>query len=205
MKADKEKEIATTTTLIEDKTTRRGQTRVQIVNVDTDLKDTSVGFAEDKDFLLNMDKNCAQKQKDYDVVKISRGNEITALADTIKILNDDDALDLFKKTIPSPSFLQLEATSKRKEALGVLHKAGLDFLALAVRGKKFSFKKVLTMIDAMTKNLKAEQVQDDKKQTYCTSKIVKAEDEGKDLATDISALDKAIAKTIDSSKKLGTE
>ena len=32
-----------------------------------------------------------------------RAEELVALADTIKILNDDDALDLFKKTLPSAS------------------------------------------------------------------------------------------------------
>ena len=30
-----------------------------------------------------------------------RAMELAALADTIKVLNDDDALDFFKKTLPS--------------------------------------------------------------------------------------------------------
>ena len=44
-----------------------------------------------------------------------RAEELVALADTIKILNDDDALDLFKKTLPSPagsSFMQVQVTEK---------------------------------------------------------------------------------------------
>ena len=39
-----------------------------------------------------------------------RGLELVAIADTIKILNDDDALELFKKTLPTPSLLQLQVT-----------------------------------------------------------------------------------------------
>ena len=51
-----------------------------------------------------------------------RAQEAVALAETIKILNDDDALDLFKKTLPSPSFLQLRTeTDMRDEALSRKH------------------------------------------------------------------------------------
>ena len=50
--------------------------------------------------------------------------ELIASADTIKVLNDDDALELFKKTLPSAasSFLQiqLQASMSRQTALRML-------------------------------------------------------------------------------------
>ena len=53
-------------------------------------------------FLADLDKNCAGKQKLYDENVKMRGQELAALADTIKILNDYDALELFKKTHADP-------------------------------------------------------------------------------------------------------
>merc|ERR1719158_729137 len=106
-----------------------------------------------------------------------RGEELLALADTIKILNDDDALELFKKTLPSPaaSFVQLQVTAKdqQRKALAAIRAARrsghpeLSFIALALEGKKVDFGKVLGMIDEMVKTLGAEQQDDDDKKEYC--------------------------------------
>jgi len=97
-----------------------------------------------------------------------RQQELLALADTIKILNDDDALELFKKTLPSASFVEIKVTSQswRARALAALHKASrgpnnahlharpeLDLIALAISGKKVGFDKVIKMIDEMVLNL----------------------------------------------------
>merc|ERR1719171_766729 len=84
-----------------------------------DLTDTQEGLAEDQKFFADLEKNCAAKAKEWDARCKTRQEELLALADTIKILNDDDALDLFKKAVPSASFLQLMVTEKeaRQEAI----------------------------------------------------------------------------------------
>ena len=42
----------------------------------------------------------------------TRADELTALAESVKVLNDDDALKLFKKTLPSAaSFIQVGETA----------------------------------------------------------------------------------------------
>merc|ERR1719321_1889357 len=71
-----------------------------------DVEDTVEALAEDKKFLADLEKNCAAKTKDWEYRSKMRSEEIIAIAETIKILNDDDALELFKKTLPSPSLLQ---------------------------------------------------------------------------------------------------
>merc|ERR1719379_2853245 len=127
--------------------------------------------------------------------------EQVALADTIKILNDDDALELFKKTLPSSasSFMQVQvtATEMKKRALAALksgHKADprLDLIELAMRGGKLGFGKIIKMIDNLVVDLKAEQGVDNDKKAYCEAEFDKAEDKAKELALDISDLDKAI-------------
>merc|ERR1719498_171881 len=128
--------------------------------------------------------------------------EQVAIADTIKILNDDDALELFKKTLPSAasSFMQVQVTSSamRKQAMAALksgHKADprLDLIELAMRGGKMGFGKIIKMIDDLVVDLKAEQGVDDDKKSYCLAEFDKAEDKKKELDLDISDLGKAIA------------
>merc|ERR1719160_510088 len=118
----KEKEVNALTKAIEAKTIRHGEVSVEIVNMKEDLDDTGKALLEDKKFLADLEKNCATKQEEYDVVKKTRADELVALADTIKILNDDDALELFKKTLPSPSLLQVKLGAKelKRQALQVL-------------------------------------------------------------------------------------
>merc|ERR1719210_2995258 len=113
--AAKSKEIQANSEAIESKLEREGQVRLEIVAIKEDLDDTTKSLAEDKVFLADLEKSCATKEAEWQERSKTRTEELLALADTIKILNDDDALDLFKKTLPSPSLLQtLENTKEVK-------------------------------------------------------------------------------------------
>merc|ERR1719324_1982991 len=105
--AAKTAEVAALTKSIEEKMVRLGDLQVEVVEMKEDLDDTGKGLLEDKKFLSGLGKNCEIKTKEHaENVKL-RAEELVALADTIKVLNDDDALELFKKTLPgSASFMQ---------------------------------------------------------------------------------------------------
>merc|ERR1719190_132691 len=103
--AAKEKEVNALTKAIEEKMVRLGDLQVAIVEMKEDLDDTSKALLEDKKFLADLDKNCALKTEEHEENMKMRSEELLALADTIKILNDDDALELFKKTLPAASSL----------------------------------------------------------------------------------------------------
>merc|ERR1719261_537330 len=106
--AAKTKEVNALTKAIESKMTRVGELGVEIVQMKNDLGDTAEALAEDKKFLADLEKNCAKKEAEWDTIVKTRNEELQALADTIKVLNDDDSLELFKKTLPSSaSFMQL--------------------------------------------------------------------------------------------------
>merc|ERR1719395_400063 len=113
--AAKEKEIASATKAIEEKTKRSGEVAVEIVNLKEDLDDTVESLAEDKKMLADLLKNCETKKKEWELICKMRQEELIAIADTIKILNDDDALELFKKSIPSASASLLQVKVTRKE------------------------------------------------------------------------------------------
>ena len=57
--------------------------------------------------------SCDTKTKDWELIKKTRGEELLALAETIKVLNDDDALDMFKKTLPSASMSLVQVQASR--------------------------------------------------------------------------------------------
>lgn len=201
--AAKEKEIAAATAAIEDKTKRIGDVSVELANLKEDLDDTSAGLASDSKLLADSVKACDAKTKAHELAAKTRGEELLAISDTIKMLNDDDALDLFKKTLPSPSasFLDVgeSSTELRQQALQVLRsnrrKGGdyrVNFLALAMQGKKVGFDKVLAMIDGMVELLGKEGTDDDKKKAYCEKEFDKSDDEIKALTSTIADLGSAI-------------
>merc|ERR1719359_2676269 len=110
--AAKTKEVNALTKAIEEKMTRSGELAVAIVEMKNDLGDTAEALIEDKKFLADLEKNCAKKSAEWEEIVKTRNEELLALADTIKILNDDDSLELFKKTLPSASasFVQVKVS-----------------------------------------------------------------------------------------------
>merc|ERR1719174_240926 len=203
--AAKKKEIEALTKAIEEKLVRVGELGIQIAQMKNDLGDTQEGLAEDTKFLADLKKNCALKTKEWEARCKSRSEELLALSETIKILNDDDALELFKKTLPSASFLQIQVSQGQlaakaiqmikatQEKNGLKKALGLHFIALALRGKKVGFEKVIKLMDEMVVTLKKEQVDDDNKKEYCTMELDLADDKKKELERSISDSEKAIA------------
>jgi len=201
------KEKAALTAAIEAKLTKSGELGVSIAEMKNDAGDTAEALAADQKFLAELEKGCATKTDEWEARSKTRGEELVALADTIKILNDDDALELFKKTLPSASasFLQVQVTagSQRQQALEALrrgirhtapaHRTGLDLIALALHGKKVGFDKVVGMIDDMLKALQKEQTDDDNKKEYCAEQLDTSDDEKKSLERDIGNLETSIA------------
>jgi chromosome segregation ATPase len=180
--AAKKAEVDALTAAIEKKLKQIGELGIEIVEMKEDLSDTEAALMADKEFLANLEKSCATKTAEWEERSKTRAEELVALADTIKVLNDDDALDLFKKTLPSASasFVQTRVSleTMRSKAVQDLRKAlltasrhrrpGLDFLVLALSGKRAltqgTFDKVVKMIDTMVAELKKEQQDDaDKK------------------------------------------
>merc|ERR1719446_326572 len=76
-------------------------TQLMAAKMKEDLTDTQEALAEDTKFLQGLEKSCKTKTAEWEERSKTRSEELMALADTIKILNDDDALELFKKTLPS--------------------------------------------------------------------------------------------------------
>eukprot|EP00812_Abedinium_dasypus_P015026 NODE_85_length_2183_cov_317.965226.p1 GENE.NODE_85_length_2183_cov_317.965226~~NODE_85_length_2183_cov_317.965226.p1 ORF type:complete len:534 (-),score=186.61 NODE_85_length_2183_cov_317.965226:95-1696(-) len=209
--AAKKKQVSVLSASIEEKMERVAKLGVDVANMKNDLAATQDARADDQQFLADMEKNCASKAAEWEERKKLRAEELLAIAETITVLNDDDALELFKKTLPSPSasFVQLRAnkrsllgqarrlisTTSRSGALGP--RPELNFLALAMQGKKVSFDKVIKMIDSMVATLATEQTDDDQKKVYCAKEFDDSDDKKKAVERKISGLETAIAEAED--------
>merc|ERR1719321_169704 len=198
------KRITAASDAIEDKLKRIGELGVKIAMMKNDLEDSQEGLAEDQGFLRDLDKNCEIKRKEWALYKKTQAEELAALADTIKVLNDDDTLELLKKTIPSASASLLQVrvseSTARQQALDLLraHRAEggvstrFDFLELALSGRKVSFDKIIKMIDELVAQLGKEQFDDDAKKEYCDVQLDQADDKKKALDHKISSLETLI-------------
>eukprot|EP00446_Apocalathium_sp_SHHI-4_P002224 CAMPEP_0177173100 /NCGR_PEP_ID=MMETSP0367-20130122/11482_1 /TAXON_ID=447022 ORGANISM="Scrippsiella hangoei-like, Strain SHHI-4" /NCGR_SAMPLE_ID=MMETSP0367 /ASSEMBLY_ACC=CAM_ASM_000362 /LENGTH=694 /DNA_ID=CAMNT_0018619403 /DNA_START=66 /DNA_END=2146 /DNA_ORIENTATION=+ len=208
--AAKKKEVAALSKAIEQKLERIGALGVKIAEMKSDLGDSVQSLDEDKKFLAELDSQCVSKSGVHEEEKKMRAQEIVALADTIKILNDDDALDLFKKTLPgaSMSFVQVASTfsAQRKEAMSMLAQVRghvqvsqgrhrIDIVMLALSGKKMGFEKVIQMIDELVVTLKKEQGDDESKKEYCAVQFDQSDDKKKALERSIGDLETLIAET----------
>jgi septal ring factor EnvC (AmiA/AmiB activator) len=207
MKA-KTAEVNSLTEAIEDKTKKIGDLGVAIVQIKDDIDDTSGALVEDKAFLKELEKGCDTKAAEWEARKKTRAAELLALADTIKILNDDDALELFKKTLPAPGVglvqMKVSQTNQRRQALAAVQAARrsdhqghakLDLIMLSLSGRKVSFAKVITMIDEMVAMLKEEQLDDEHKKEYCELQFDGSDDKKKSLEFTMEKTETAIEKT----------
>merc|ERR1712228_674672 len=82
-----------------------------------DLSSTQAALVEDQEFLKNLSGDCDSKKAEYDERLKTRAEELVAIRETINILSDDDALELFKKPLPSPSasLLQVQAGAAQRK------------------------------------------------------------------------------------------
>jgi len=221
--AAKTKEVKVTTATVETKTKQIGELGIDIVQMKEDLSDTAAALKDDQTFLAELEKGCSTKTADWEARSKTRAEELVALADTIKVLNDDDALELFKKTLPSASasLVQIQESSAalRSRALATLRQTvqsankqdrpGLELLTLALIGKHSAsgagFGEVIKMIDEMVEILKKEQLDDDDKKEYCSKQFDLSDDKKKGLERTIKQEENAIATSEEAISTLAEE
>jgi len=215
----KDEEIAAAGKAIESKTARVGELAVSIVQSKNDHEDTGEAVDEDTKMKANLAKACATKQKEYDDRQKLRAEEIQAVSETIEMLNGDDALELFKKTLPSAASSLLQVSSRSKSQVrraetelrtlisrNGKHKVNLKMMLLALKTKMGGgFDKVVAMVDNMVAVLAKEQADDDAKKDFCVAELNKAEGEEKALAGEVSDIDADIEEKSDQIATLASE
>merc|ERR1719388_174047 len=214
LSAAKSAEISSATSAIESKTKRSGEVAVEVVQTEDDLEDTQEEVKETQSFIGDLATQCAEKKADWSERQKMRAEEVSAISEAIKVLNDDDALDLFKKTLPSMvqtgmQFLQKSTKSSvAMRAKGLLvslaqtgaHTTQLSLMASALASKAVDFSKITEKIDGMIDVLGKEQADDDTQKAFCDEEFTKSaatkketEDKLASLAASIEEMSATVA------------
>jgi len=190
----KSKQITAANQAIQEMGIRLASSKVELVQTKADLGDTRERLQNDQDAFAKTKTACQKRDLDYGILKKEFATERVALADTIKILADDQAADTFKKTaVVSASFLQVGSSSRhrrRKDAIQMLQETSaqhpdqpaLQLLAkqaaaAAKHGSKKGFAKILGLIDKMIVLLGKEGNTDKIKKANCDSELAANADE----------------------------
>jgi hypothetical protein len=216
LKAAKDEEIALAASAIESKDKKTGDLAMSLASSSEALEDTEEELADNQKMLKTLVDTCDSKKLEFQERLKLRNDEIAAISEAVGILNDDDALDVFKKAVPAAmveteaqsGFLQTKNENKLKQAVEIVRAASkknsdmhLSMLLQQMSSKLRSagkhgdaqapdFGAVSKMIDDMVSVLSKEGAEDMKKKDWCVTELHKAEG---DLSTKQEAMDGVVA------------
>jgi len=176
LKKAKTSEIAASKDMIEVNKVELAKAKEINAHGKEDLADTRAQLSADNEFLSNLNLKCDNAEKEYNDRTKVRNEELVAVADTIAILNDDDAKDQFNKA-GLGVFLQVSSVSRNTDlAAKVLSKAGKELhkpalITMSMAMKLHGFEEVIAKMDAMKAALKAEQAEEVKQKDYCVAEF----------------------------------
>jgi hypothetical protein len=107
---------------IEDRMVRLGDGGVKLPETNEGCEDTRESLAEDEQLWADLDENRSTKQGEWDTRCKFRTEEILAILDTIKILIEDEALEVFMKTLPGVASRCRSRPPPRRGSRGLLQR-----------------------------------------------------------------------------------
>jgi hypothetical protein len=216
LKKAKQAEIAAGKAKLKEKTFGLADSDDFLATAKEDLAMTREALASDVAFIQDLRLRCQQSDKDWELRSKTRAEEIAAIADVIAMLSDDDAFDLFGKTVDKPSvFVQVRSAKRAEKAtrarvVGALNalaqKSGsTQVLALAASAQLDAFEKVKKMIDEMVAVLKKDQADEVKHRDFCVEEFDENEKQTLVKDNEIKDLKGLIAKSENTMKTLTEE
>lgn len=207
----KKVEISTLLEQFERKMKRIGELKVEVVNMKKSMEGAGQSLADDKKMLKELQSTCEAKAAAWEERQATRQKELSALQETVKILDSDESLDLFRGKASSLLQLSKGDQDKKDKALELVLKARseahpeLNFLALALSGRKIDFSKIVKKIDGMVELLKTEGKDDASKKDYCGKEFHEAELKTKSVASTITSLTATVEQSKGAIAQLATE
>lgn len=183
MVKDKEAEIDSLEDFISRKTSKMAELMVKLSETKAAIADIlSGGYLREKELYDQMKRACDKTTNGYETRKKLRAEEAFAINQALELLNSDEALDLFKQTLPkATSLLQLQVSQKAllSEARRLIkkhkHDYRADYISLLMQGKKVDMTKVTTMIDQLVGLLTKEASEDEDKKDSCEKEMGEAQ------------------------------
>jgi len=175
LKTSKTEEISINEKAVISKEKRIGEIKLSLSEGKHALEDSQEENENAKKFLANMKEDCANKEKERDMRAKMRTEEIAAIGDAIKILNDDSALETFSKAksaalVQRPvktydAFIQMHEKVKRVTGSHAMSSQSGESSSQPEDAQ--AEKIVSTMINGMVAVLHDEDVSDEHKKAWC--------------------------------------
>lgn len=185
LKAAKEEEIAAGRSLVAELDGEIADLKGKHAEAFKELEDTQAQLELDRIFLANLKKKCSESDSVFEVRVKDRLTEISAVDDTIAILNSDTAFNNFDKTV-NVAFLQYGMQSAHGETQqqqerqhrassflqGEAGRLGAPELALlATRAHLDTFARVKADIDKMVAELQKQQQDEIAHRDWCINEL----------------------------------
>jgi chromosome segregation ATPase len=155
-------------------------------------------------FLANLRKGCEDKKKEFEANEKLRMEEINGIQDTIKILNDDDSLEVFKKTLPSPgsssSFVQTRRAEQKTVRQRTRNPSSFVQFSSSQMLDNGKFDKLARMVRNMVVTLQADQKNDDTQLKWCKGELRETEQALESVDTNLGSLQQKIDQTLNEVK-----
>eukprot|EP00746_Dinoflagellata_sp_MGD_P000904 gnl/MRDRNA2_/MRDRNA2_101685_c0_seq1.p1 gnl/MRDRNA2_/MRDRNA2_101685_c0~~gnl/MRDRNA2_/MRDRNA2_101685_c0_seq1.p1 ORF type:complete len:668 (+),score=206.70 gnl/MRDRNA2_/MRDRNA2_101685_c0_seq1:66-2069(+) len=213
LKAAKTAEIKATASLSDTKSVELADASDKKAMAKQDLKDTQAKLKADTEFLLNLKLKCQKADQEYEARQKMRMDEITAVAETIQILTNDEAQQTLSKsqTFMQTSFLQLRSTSGvramrarressmfREKAARLLQKTGVklhstQLVAFAAMTRAGVFDKIREKMTKLIAELKKTKIGEEKEKNTCQSQLKQNARDVKAKTTDKADSEQEIA------------
>merc|ERR1719247_3304235 len=187
LKSVKEKQIAALTSELREKESRVSSQKAVLAETKENHEDATAALAADETYIAELKQSCKDKSAEFDQNTRDRNIEIQAIGEAVKILNEDSALDLFKKTVPQPmeppSFVQVkdrkqtlrrlaEAMQRAAKVLPAGEFAGVQLVQLQLlQAEPDQFGPVKKMITDMVASLQKEQKDDSAQRDFCNKAL----------------------------------
>merc|ERR1719310_327445 len=214
LKSGKEAELKAADDLSTTKTADLAEADEKAATSKQDLKDTRGALAADTEFLANLKTKCESMDREFEERTKTRQDEIAAVSETIGILNDDDAKDMFSSTL---GFVQLSSSPTRAAAARAVSKAlavsgDVRLVQLAAKVRQDPMAAVKESVDKMVEDLKQQRADEAKERDQCNEDLhlnekttAEKENEKENLNTNIADLESAISNLNDDIASLKAE
>jgi chromosome segregation ATPase len=199
LKAAKTKEIAEGKKMSDEKVQELAKTQEDLAAAKQNKADTEDALAADTTFLSDLKVRCANADAEFEERTKARNLELSAVADTIALLNSDEAHAMFGKTMGllQVSSKKASRVAAAKNLLAMAKRTGsraLEGIAAAVSSGS-ALDEVKESIETMVGELKVEQKDEVKHRDFCVEEFnenkhqtVVNQDELSDLTTSIEQL-----------------
>merc|ERR1719156_431406 len=211
LKAAKTEEMEKAQAMVDSKTQELADTCEKNEAAKQNKVDTEADLAADTKFLEDLKVRCKNADEEFEQRTKARAEELQAVAETIALLNSDEAHEMFGKTL---GLLQLSSetrrmNNRRTKAAAALRKTAAktgsqELVALAAQVQIAGFEKVKEAIKTMIDELKVQQKDEVKHRDWCIEEFAENKKQtvlGQDTMSDLQAKIAELTDTIDTLTK----